>query len=56
MDFDSWALGLSSPMKNKKKIFFDSCGKKCPFSKYCMLSINDYNGILVCDENYKEDV
>ena len=36
MDFDSWALGLSSPMKNKKK-FFDSCGKKCPFSKFCML-------------------
>ena len=37
MDFDLWALGLSSPMKNKKKIF-DSCIKKCPFSKFCMLS------------------
>ena len=32
MDFDLWALGLSSPMKNKKN-FFDSCGKKTPFFK-----------------------
>ena len=30
MDFDSWALGLSSPMKNKKK-FFWLLWKKMPF-------------------------
>ena len=38
MDFDSWALGLSSPMKNKKKIF-DFRKLKCPFSKFCMLRL-----------------
>ena len=42
MDFDSWALGLSSPMKNKKN-FFDYRKLKCPFSKYCMLIKNIYN-------------
>ena len=31
----SWIL--TSPMKNKKKIF-DSWIKKCPFSKFCMLN------------------
>ena len=36
MDFDSWALGLSSPMKNQIK-FFDFRKLKCPFSKFCML-------------------
>ena len=37
INFESWALGLSSPMKNKKKFFY-FCLKKCHFSKFCMLN------------------
>ena len=49
MDFDLWALGLSSPMKNKKK-FFWLLWKKMPFFE--ILHVKDYGLILLVQKSY----
>ena len=51
INFESWALGLSFPIKNKKKIFFCFCIKKCHFSKFCML-INYRGGLKYPKPDY----